>query len=275
LSESLTSTGIEALDTFLKGGLPQGFCTLLLASPGSGSEIFAKQFAADHAGERVVFVSTDESEKEVLAAMREAGWAEDGVSVEDLQSEFAEAMMAAQAKDLTGNKSRFMIEDDAPRKRRFDPRELIEGAAKEDLRAGREKRLRKEAAQADYLGRLIEPFARLHPPHRMVVHSIDFFLNIYPVEQVVSSLTALKAANSRAGGQLLLVLHKGAHGTTVERRLELLADCLIELEVQRQGTKFERFLLVKKVRNRMTGVGVSTYDVGPDGFSLETLERIV
>ena len=45
--------------------------------------------------------------------------------------------------------------------------------------------------------------------------------------------------------------------------------------MQRNGTKFDRFFMVKKVKNRTTGVGVSTYEVGPDGFSLETLERIV
>ena len=127
----------------------------------------------------------------------------------------------------------------------------------------------------DYLGRLLDPYSRLRSPDRMVVHSLDFFLNLYPAEQVVSALTALKAANAKNGGLLLMVLSKGAHGATVERRLELLADCLIELEVTRKGTTFERFFMVKKVKNRSYGIGVSTYEITPQGFHLETLERIV
>lgn len=288
MNEALSNTGIRALDIFLGGGLPQGFCTLLLAPSGSGSEIFAKQFAANHPHERGIYVSTDESRNEVLATTRSARWDMENVSIVDLQSEFADAMMEAQQANLEHKPARFMIDDPEPAqpKRRFDPRALVEGTDSTDL-------LRRRVAQGqvdvpekgntrkrtsmdtDYLGRLIDPFAKLRTPDRMVVHSVDFFLNLYPIEQVVASLTALKAANAKAGGQLLLVLAKGAHGQQVERRLELLADCLIELEMQRNGTKFDRFFMVKKVKNRTTGVGVSTYEVGPDGFSLETLERIV
>lgn len=282
---SLSSTGIPALDIFLKGGLPQGFTTLLLAPSGSGSEIFAKQFAANHEGEQVIYVSTDESRKEIQETVREAGWDISNVRIMDMQSDFADAMMEAQQANLETNPSRFMVDDEPkPQKRRFDPRSLIEGTKSTDM-------LRREVARGevpvseskrpgrqkdtDYLGQLIDPYAKLRTPDRMVIHSIDFFLNLYPVEQVVASLTALKAANSKAGGQLLLVMAKGAHGNTVERRLELLADCLIELEMSRNGTKFDRFFMVKKVKNRTTGVGVSTYEIDEDGFSLETLERIV
>jgi hypothetical protein len=107
------------------------------------------------------------------------------------------------------------------------------------------------------------------------VHSLDFFLNQNTMEEVVAALTAIKAATSRNGGLALWVLSKGAHGAATERRLELLADCLLELEVTRKGTTFERFFMVKKVKNRAYGIGVSTYDITPQGFRLETLERIV
>ncbi|MGB1587007.1 MAG: RAD55 family ATPase [Thermoplasmatota archaeon] len=274
----LASTGIRALDIFLRGGLPRGFCTLLLAPSGSGSEIFAKQFAANHGTEQGIYVSTDESSHEIQATVNAAQWDMSGVQIIDLQSDFADAMMAAQQANLERNPSRFMIDEPSKPKKRFDPRSLIEGTSSNDL-------LRRDVAQGrtktpketdtDYLGRLMNPYAKIRTPDRMVVHSVDFFLNLYPAEQVVASLTALKAANAKAGGQLLLVLAKGAHGQQIERRLELLADCLIELEMQRNGTKFDRFFMVKKVKNRTTGVGVSTYEIDEEGFSLETLERIV
>lgn len=263
------ATGIEALDTFLKGGLPKGFLTLLLAPAGSGAEIFAKQFAGGAPGKRTVYLTTDESAEEVQAAAKAGGWDFAGVQVIDLQTDFADAMMDAQERRAA-----------APGggRRRYDARDLVEGTHSRDLLtrgpvgpAGASGGTR----GGGYLDRLLEPFTRLRPPDRLVVHSLDFFLNLNTLEEVVSAVTALKAANSRQGGLLLLVLAKGAHGPNAERRLELLADCLIELEVTRKGTTFERFFMVRKVKNRSHGIGVSTYDVTPSGLVLETLERIV
>lgn len=255
-------TGIEALDQFLKGGLPRGFTSLLLAPAGAGAEIFAKQFCVGTQGGKVAYVTTDESAAEVLQAAREAGWDFGHVEIIDLQTEFADSMLASQEK-------RHAPED----RPRVDPRRLVEGADSMDyLRRQKGKTV---SGQADYLQRLVGVQSRLRPPDRVVVHSLDFFLNHHSLEEVVAALTAMKAATARSGGLALWVLSKGAHGAAAERRLELLADCLLELEVTRKGTTFERFFMVKKVKNRAYGIGVSTYDITPHGFRLETLERIV
>ncbi len=268
--EETVSTGIEALDAFLKGGLPRGFTTLLLAPAGSGAEIFAKQFACGGPKGRSVYITTDESAQEVTAMARQAGWATGHVDVVDLQTEFAEAMLSAQERIREAPAAA-----EGRPKRRFDPRDLVESPTTADLLRPAPAGSPPAPAGTDYLARLLDPYARLRAPDRLVVHSLDFFLNLYPIERVVPVLTALKAANARAGGQVLLVLSKGAHGAVVERRLELFSDCLIELEVTRKGTSFERFFMVRKVKNRTHGIGVSTYDVTPTGFHLETLERIV
>lgn len=253
----VTPTGIAELDLFLRGGLPRGFTTLVLAPAGSGAEIFAKQFACAPGAGAASYISTDETRAEVEATAQVAGWPMDHLTVVDLQSEFADAMVESQRRSL---------EADA---RRVDPRELVERTHSRDLLH------RPPVRRHDDLLRLLEPFARSEPPARVVVHSLDFFLNLHPPEEVVGVLTAQKAANAKAGGQLMWVLAKGAHAGLLERRLELLSDCLIELEVTRKGTLFERYFMVKKVKNRSYGIGVSTYDVTPRGFNLETLERIV
>ena len=261
MTDETVGTGIEALDAFLRGGLPRGFTTLLLAPAGGGAEIFAKQFCVGNAGDRVVYVTTDESAAEVRSAVKAGGWDFGHVEVVDLQTEFADSVMASQEKP--GKAAT----------KRVDPRSLLEGADSMDyLRGGRPGPL---GAAAGYLQRLVALQARLRPPDRVVVHSLDFFLNQNSLEEVVAALTAIKAATARNGGLALWVLSKGAHGAAVERRLELLADCLLELEVTRKGTTFERFFMVKKVKNRAYGIGVSTYDITPQGFRLETLERIV
>jgi KaiC/GvpD/RAD55 family RecA-like ATPase len=272
MADGLVQTGIAPLDVFLKGGLPPGFTVLLEAPAGSGAEIFAKQFAAGERAGRCIFVSTDESAADVQNAMATMGWPFDRLQVMDLQTAFAQAMMDAYDRPAAGEPAA----KPASAKPGFDPRDLVEGTSSRDLLKPRAaKPASKDAGATDYLGRLLEPFARVRTPERMVVHSVDFFLNLNPVDQVVAVLTALKAANARSGGLLLLIVAKGAHGASVERRLELLADCLLELEVTRKGTTFERFFMVRKVRNRSTGMGVSTYEVTPNGFVLETLERIV
>lgn len=258
----VVGTGIEALDAFLKGGLPKGFTCLLLAPTGGGAEIFAKQFCAGATGEKVTYVTTDESTNEVRNAAKEARWDFSHVEIIDLQTEFAETMMASQERrQPTSGPSR------------VDARGLVDGADSMDYLKGRSPKA--APAAADYLQRLVAVQARMRPPDRVVVHSLDFFLNHHTLEEVVAALTAMKAATARNGGLALWVLSKGAHGPATERRLELLADCLLELEVTRKGTTFERFFMVKKVKNRAYGIGVSTYDITAQGFRLETLERIV
>ncbi len=262
----VTPTGITALDLFLGGGLPDGFTTLLLAPSGSGAEIFAKQFACGRPGAHTIYVTTEESKEEVEIAMDQGGWPRTHVTITDLQSDFAERMIAAHEEgDAFGTGSR----------RRFDPRDLVEGTTSTDMLRNTAPVAPGQSDQHDYLGRLMDPYAQTERPARMVVHSLDFFLNLYKLDRLVATITALKAANARSGGQLLLVMAKGAHGDTLERRMELIADCLIELEVTRKGTSFERYFMVKKVKNRSHGVGISTYDITQRGFHLETLERIV
>lgn len=271
MADDTVTSGIDALDRFLGGGLPAGFTTLLLAPTGSGVELFAKQFAANHKRERVTYITTDEPEREVRRAVRELGWDFDNVDIMDLQAEFMDAVMDAQQRKRTREGGR--------ERKRFDPRDLVEGTDSKDLLRSRKEKARSLRSdlseETNYLQRLLDPFTGLRSPDRAVVDSLDFFLNLYPAEEVVTALHAVKAANAKHGGEVLLILSKGAHDPTTERRLELMADCLIELEMTRKGTSFERFFMVKKVKNRSRAVGVSTYDVTETGFELETLERIV
>ncbi len=265
----LVSSGIGPLDAFMDGGFPRGFTILLLAPTGSGAEVFSKQFAADHPDERVLFITTDESEKEVRRTTAEAGWDFSNVDIMDLQTDFASKMLEAQQEKQ---------ERDAGAVR-FDPRDLVEGTDSRDLMAARRRHniqtKRQASKRTDYLAKVIEPLTRYDKPQRVVVDSLDFLLNLYSVEDVTATVQAVKAANAQLEGLCLIVMSKGAHDVSTERRIELLADCVLELQVERKGTTFERFFIVKKVRNRNQCVGVSTYEITDRGFELETLERIV
>ena len=70
-------TGVEAFDELVMGGLPRGRATVVGDTPGSGKTVFATQFLANgiaQFNESGVFVTFEESPKEIEANMAGFGW---------------------------------------------------------------------------------------------------------------------------------------------------------------------------------------------------------
>jgi circadian clock protein KaiC len=69
-------TGIPAFDIIAKGGLPKNRTTLVSGTAGSGKTVFAMQFLAAGigAGEGGVFVTFEESARDIRKNMRSFGW---------------------------------------------------------------------------------------------------------------------------------------------------------------------------------------------------------
>jgi circadian clock protein KaiC len=70
-------TGIAAFDELTMGGLPRGRATLVGGTPGSGKTVFATQFLAHGitaCGENGVFVTFEESPRDIEINMRGFGW---------------------------------------------------------------------------------------------------------------------------------------------------------------------------------------------------------
>ena len=71
------ATGIQGFDEITYGGLPKGRPTLIVGGPGSGKTLFAMTFLINGAlkyGEPGVFVSFEESEKELIENCRALGY---------------------------------------------------------------------------------------------------------------------------------------------------------------------------------------------------------
>src|SRR5438046_2375377 len=71
------STGIASFDIIAKGGLPVHRTTLISGTAGSGKTVFAIQFLAAgirDAGEAGVFVTFEESARDIRKNMRSFGW---------------------------------------------------------------------------------------------------------------------------------------------------------------------------------------------------------
>jgi len=111
----------------------------------------------------------------------------------------------------------------------------------------------------DYLAVLSNKIKDVSIGELMIIDSLDFFLSQYPQEDVLKTIYAAKVSNLRNKGALIIVMTKGVHGELFERKMEGLADCVLELDVIQKGSSFERYLSVKKMRNYAKKIGIARY----------------
>ena len=81
--EDRAATGIAGLDAVLGGGLPRNHTYLVQGDQGSGKTTLGMQFctAGAEQGQRVLYVTTCESEHEIREIARSHGWSLDGVTI--------------------------------------------------------------------------------------------------------------------------------------------------------------------------------------------------
>ncbi len=80
---SRVSTGIAGLDSILGGGLPQGHMYLVEGESGAGKTTLGMQFLLDgyRRGERTLWISLSEAERELRLIAESHGWSLDGIVV--------------------------------------------------------------------------------------------------------------------------------------------------------------------------------------------------
>lgn len=83
-------SGVAGLDEVLHGGLPSNYVYLVQGDPGAGKTTLALQFLIEGArnGEKCVYITLSESERELRAVAESHGWNLDGITIyEHLVSE--------------------------------------------------------------------------------------------------------------------------------------------------------------------------------------------
>lgn len=232
----LTSIGIRALDEHLGGGVQKGSTILVIGSPGSGTEFFAKQFASvGH--EPVTYFTSTERDEDVLGVMREHGWRTD-VKIVNIGTRYYESVLAKKLEI-----SRFRQE----------------GVKLSDIRKFRDK---DSSREENFLTFLAYEISKLAPPFRVVINSLDFFLENYESLEVLMAMRTIKAHTQHSESLTLMTMLKGVHDSRIQSSLEDLADVIIELDKEKVGQEFKKLLVVQKVRNRpgMVGILPLTYD---------------
>ena len=252
--DGFISTGIRKLDRLLEGGVPNGFTTLILGSPGSSTEILVKQIAT--VGD-VVYITTEETKDEIVDTMNRFGWDIPKIDFVDISSKYYSNV-------LEGEKRRISIYE---QRSKLKLKELIE--------LGSSGMPNTVTGDEDYLAVLSNKIKDVSIGELMIINSLDFFLSQYRQEDVLKTIYAAKVSNLKNKGALIIVMTKGVHGELFERKMEGLADCVLELDVIQKGSSFERYLSVKKMRNYAKKIGIARYVIDDSGFVLEMIERIM
>jgi len=251
--EEFVSTGIEKLDKLLEGGTPKGYSVLILGTPGSSIEILSKQLATSG---KVLYFSTEETEEELKEAMGRFGWGKSTIEVVDIASQYSEAVLSGEQKRVSVYEQRSKVK----------LKELIE--------IGSSGMPPTSKGSQDFLA-ILSNEIKSNKADKIIINSLDFFLNQYTQDEVIRTIHAAKLCTIKNKGVMYIIMTRGIHGDVFERKMEGIADCVLELEVLQKGSTFERFLAVKKMRNYAKKIGIARYAIDSDGFVLEMIERIM
>src|SRR6266545_7159089 len=138
-------------------GVPKGFTVLLTGVPGAGLDLFAKQFAGAGAkDENVVYFTTSEQDEDIVGTMQDFGWKAD-LTIVNIGNQYYETVLARRLEA-----SRFRQE----------------GLTMKDIMKLRslEAGVRREV---NFLTALSYEVSRLKTPFRLIIDSLDFFLQYY------------------------------------------------------------------------------------------------
>ncbi|MFH1013051.1 MAG: ATPase domain-containing protein [Thermoplasmatota archaeon] len=246
-------TGIPKLDELLGGGIQKGSTMLLSGVPGSNIELITKQFASVG---NLLYVTTDETQEDIIETMKQFSWDVSNIIFEDIAKRHLMYLYEGETKRVSIYKQRS--------KQKI--KELIQMGSKglPPLKQGEE----------DYLA-IISENLRSNPSKKIIINTLDFFLNTYRSEDVIRVIKSGKVNITENKGVLIIVMTRGMHSEVIERQLESLADSIIDLYVVQKGPNFERILSVKKIRNFAKKIGTARYDINDNGFIFENIERIM
>jgi len=235
------TSGIAELDSVLGGGFMEGTLCAVIGPPGSGVGVFAKQFAS-MGNESSYYFSTMDSEEDVKGAIARFGWKTD-LKLFDIGSRYYDSVLLRK------------LQVTKYRQEGVKVRDLIE-MEHEEIRP------------VNFLTYLTNEIFKIRPPFRIVVDSLDFFIDNYGVEEVLNTLRTLRAFNRKNRGVLLVTMTKGIFDVRTQNSIDALVDTLIELERIRAGMIFESNLIVSKVKNFPERSRIMQYTIKENGFAV-------
>lgn len=235
--------GIPDVDLQLRGALSKGWVGILAGSPGSGIELLAKQFAR-FADDRtpVYYYTTIERTEDIIAAMHNFGW-EREIKIVNILEDYYDKVLA---KNMEISRFREM------------------GISPEEVTQFTMRGL--QGPRVNFVTKMICDLATLDRPFRLVVDSLDFFLEQADASEVISMVRQIRYRAQRVGGLAMMTISSGIHDPRVTGTLETIADLILRLEVEDRAEKFQYGLSIDKVRNHPEATGLVKIDVGSHGM---------
>jgi KaiC/GvpD/RAD55 family RecA-like ATPase len=249
----IVSTGIERLDEALidDKGITLGSCVLIEGSSGSGKELLSKQFASAGVGsENVVYFSTDETSDELIDTFEQYRWPTD-LRIVNVGTQYFEKVLSRELQA-----SRFKQEGLSV----AELRNLGSYGSTSD--------------QINFVADMTYEISKLRSPFRVVIDSLDFFLQYYDPIEVLSAMRTIKEYAQANGGTVMYTVSEGAHDARIQSQLEAISDIVIQLEVGRMAAEFENRLIIKKIRNHPEKAAVMIYAVTEHGITPEMITRV-
>ncbi len=249
----IVSIGIERLDEALIDGkgITMGSSILIQGSSGSGKELLAKQFASAGIGsENVVYFSTDETSDELIETFEQYRWPTD-LRIVNVGTQYFEKVLSRELQA-----SRFKQE----------------GLSVAELR--NIGSYGSTVDQINFVADMTYEISKLRAPFRVVIDSLDFFLQYYEPGEVLSAMRTIKEYAQANGGTVMYTITDGAHETRLQSQMEAISDVVIQLEVGRMAAEFENRLIIKKIRNHPEKAAVMIYAVTEHGITPEMITRV-
>ena len=244
-----TTTGIKKLDDALMNGVPRGYSLLVMGTPSSGMELFAKQFLSGKLDEKAVYFTTLETTEEVILVMKLYKWRTD-VSIVSVANDYYEKVLAKKLDAVKLRKDGLKVSDIG-------------------TLGNMEKR-----ESVNFLETLTYEISKLKENYRVAIDTIGFFLEHYSPEDVLSAIRTIKAHVHYTKGLALFTMVKDIYDKRIENSISAIVDCVIDLETVSVGTEFESRLIIRKVKNMPQKVLTLIYSITDHGITPESITRI-
>jgi KaiC/GvpD/RAD55 family RecA-like ATPase len=247
VAETQRIFGIPEIDQPVWTALPPGWLSVLSGTSGSGAPLLAKQFAHAGVGEvPVLFYTTYERTEDVRQAFDDFGWDPAEIKIVNLADEYFERVLVRGleiAKAREGGISLDDLVESRPQDRVLTPFSLT--------------------------NRMLSDLANIDTPFRMVVDSVDFFLEVMEPHELTTVARQIRHRCQTIGGHALITAHSIAHDRSVFGLLQDLADLVFELRAEARVDHYEHTLSVEKVGNRPDLTHIWNAELGESGWQVQ------
>ncbi len=241
-------TGIENLDSALMMGVPTGYTILLSGTPGSGIELFAKQFASSYIpGEYSLYITTNERTEDILNTMKNFKWKTENITIINIGEAFYKRVLE---KEIIISKYR------------------EEGIPAEEILKPHKFKLEKEF---EIITLVKYALSMVKTPYRLVLDSLDFLFSQTEHTEALSTVRTIKMHTQYTQGISLLTQVSSLYPSMVQNAIEEIVDIIFTMENVRTPLGFDRIFTIKKFRNFPDKVGVFKYNLTTTGITISKI----